>query len=163
MHQYHLGIDEEEKEGELVVSKVFYQTQPRQCGSNNSINNVKDVHYDDEKTFNDGNNDGGGGDRYSNAMMGNKNNGSCGGGGLEYYGSSGYVNYELHNNVHVVGHDVRETSPQLIPNLVVHGDAASSFFSFSNGSYKQSKTWENVVGRDFYEIYIYIYTHSVCV
>lgn len=34
MHQYHLGSDEEEKEGELVVSKVFYQTQPRQCGGN---------------------------------------------------------------------------------------------------------------------------------
>lgn len=33
MHQYHLGNDEEEKEGELVVSKVFYQTQPRQCSS----------------------------------------------------------------------------------------------------------------------------------
>ncbi|KAH9311343.1 hypothetical protein KI387_026378 [Taxus chinensis] len=31
MHQYHLGCQEEEKEGELVVSKVFYQTQPRQC------------------------------------------------------------------------------------------------------------------------------------
>ncbi|KAL5571091.1 hypothetical protein UlMin_023191 [Ulmus minor] len=33
MHQYHLGHNEEEKDGELVVSKVFYQTQPRQCGS----------------------------------------------------------------------------------------------------------------------------------
>ncbi|KAJ4847080.1 hypothetical protein Tsubulata_040916 [Turnera subulata] len=32
MHQYHLGNNEEEKDGELVVSKVFYQTQPRQCG-----------------------------------------------------------------------------------------------------------------------------------
>ncbi|XP_058067451.1 NAC domain-containing protein 75 isoform X2 [Magnolia sinica] len=31
MHQYHLGQSEEEKEGELVVSKIFYQTQPRQC------------------------------------------------------------------------------------------------------------------------------------
>ncbi|KAF5748524.1 NAC domain-containing protein 8-like isoform X1 [Tripterygium wilfordii] len=31
MHQYHLGKHEEEKEGELVVSKIFYQTQPRQC------------------------------------------------------------------------------------------------------------------------------------
>ncbi|XP_072966200.1 NAC domain-containing protein 75-like isoform X1 [Typha angustifolia] len=31
MHQYHLGELEEEKEGELVVSKIFYQTQPRQC------------------------------------------------------------------------------------------------------------------------------------
>ncbi|TVU17096.1 hypothetical protein EJB05_33110, partial [Eragrostis curvula] len=29
MHQYHLG-DQEEKDGELVVSKVFYQTQTRQ-------------------------------------------------------------------------------------------------------------------------------------
>ncbi|XP_052200867.1 NAC domain-containing protein 73-like [Diospyros lotus] len=34
MHQYHLGHNEEEKDGELVVSKVFFQTQPRQCGSN---------------------------------------------------------------------------------------------------------------------------------
>ena len=31
MHQYHLGLLEEEKEGELVVSKIFFQTQPRQC------------------------------------------------------------------------------------------------------------------------------------
>ncbi|KAL9321171.1 hypothetical protein ACSQ67_013010 [Phaseolus vulgaris] len=34
MHQYHLGSTEEEKDGELVVSKIFYQTQPRQCGNN---------------------------------------------------------------------------------------------------------------------------------
>jgi hypothetical protein len=32
MHQYHLGSDEEERDGELVVSKVFFQTHPRQCG-----------------------------------------------------------------------------------------------------------------------------------
>ena len=38
MHQYHLGIDEEERDGELVVSKVFYQTQPRQCGTILKIN-----------------------------------------------------------------------------------------------------------------------------
>uniref|UniRef100_A0A0D9UXS6 NAC domain-containing protein n=1 Tax=Leersia perrieri TaxID=77586 RepID=A0A0D9UXS6_9ORYZ len=31
MHQYHLGDLEEEREGELVVCKIFYQTQPRQC------------------------------------------------------------------------------------------------------------------------------------
>ena len=41
MHQYHLGSDEEEKDGELVVSKVFYQTQPRQCGSGSAT--AKDV------------------------------------------------------------------------------------------------------------------------
>ncbi|KAI4341109.1 hypothetical protein MLD38_025871 [Melastoma candidum] len=37
MHQYHLGDNEEEKEGELVVSKVFYQTQPRQCGTSRQL------------------------------------------------------------------------------------------------------------------------------
>jgi hypothetical protein len=41
MHQYHLGSDEEEKDGELVVSKVFYQTQPRQCGG--SMTPAKDT------------------------------------------------------------------------------------------------------------------------
>ncbi|XP_009773823.1 NAC domain-containing protein 73-like isoform X1 [Nicotiana tabacum] len=39
MHQYHLGDNEDEKEGELVVSKVFYQTQPRQCGNSLLRNN----------------------------------------------------------------------------------------------------------------------------
>ncbi|KAI3805666.1 hypothetical protein L1987_28239 [Smallanthus sonchifolius] len=40
MHQYHLGQHEEEREGELVVSKIFYQTQPRQCNwSEKAINN----------------------------------------------------------------------------------------------------------------------------
>ncbi|KAJ6842289.1 uncharacterized protein M6B38_302845 [Iris pallida] len=37
MHQYHLGELEEEKEGELVVSKIFYQTQPRQCNWSDRI------------------------------------------------------------------------------------------------------------------------------
>ncbi|KAF3788753.1 NAC domain-containing protein 73 [Nymphaea thermarum] len=37
MHQYHLGQQEEEKEGELVVSKIFYQTQPRQCSWSSEI------------------------------------------------------------------------------------------------------------------------------
>ncbi|CAN0915209.1 NAC domain-containing protein 73 [Linum grandiflorum] len=36
MHQYHLGSSEDEKDGELVVSKVFYQTQPRQCKGTSS-------------------------------------------------------------------------------------------------------------------------------
>lgn len=37
MHQYHLGLNEEEKDGELVASKVFYQTQPRQCGGSSAV------------------------------------------------------------------------------------------------------------------------------
>ncbi|KAI3671040.1 hypothetical protein L1987_64596 [Smallanthus sonchifolius] len=48
MHQYHLGQHEEEREGELVVSKIFYQTQPRQCNwSERVINNrvsSNDIH-----------------------------------------------------------------------------------------------------------------------
>ncbi|GAU23585.1 hypothetical protein TSUD_385730 [Trifolium subterraneum] len=41
MHQYHLGSNEEERDGELVASKVFYQTQPRQSG-NSISSNVRD-------------------------------------------------------------------------------------------------------------------------
>ncbi|XP_071701591.1 NAC domain-containing protein 73 [Rutidosis leptorrhynchoides] len=45
MHQYHLGNNEDEKEGELVVSKIFYQTQPRQCGTSNIVkSNGRNVH-----------------------------------------------------------------------------------------------------------------------
>jgi hypothetical protein len=40
MHQYHLGSDEQERDGELVVSKVFFQTQPRQCGGSKAA--IKD-------------------------------------------------------------------------------------------------------------------------
>ncbi|KAJ9565920.1 hypothetical protein OSB04_001886 [Centaurea solstitialis] len=45
MHQYHLGNNEEEKDGEIVLSKVFYQTQPRNCASG-----VKESSLIDEKT-----------------------------------------------------------------------------------------------------------------
>uniref|UniRef100_A0A7N0T4U4 NAC domain-containing protein n=1 Tax=Kalanchoe fedtschenkoi TaxID=63787 RepID=A0A7N0T4U4_KALFE len=41
MHQYHLGTDEEEKEGELVVSKIFYQ-HPKQNEYNDSSPVIKD-------------------------------------------------------------------------------------------------------------------------
>uniref|UniRef100_A0A7N1A0I0 NAC domain-containing protein n=1 Tax=Kalanchoe fedtschenkoi TaxID=63787 RepID=A0A7N1A0I0_KALFE len=44
MHQYHIGGSEEEKEGELVVSKVFYQTQPRQCGGGSVGKEISDSH-----------------------------------------------------------------------------------------------------------------------
>ncbi|KAH7373843.1 hypothetical protein KP509_17G077400 [Ceratopteris richardii] len=36
MHQYHVSVNEEEQ-GELVVSKVFYQTQPRQAGGKDNV------------------------------------------------------------------------------------------------------------------------------
>ncbi|KAK8629359.1 hypothetical protein V6N13_078202 [Hibiscus sabdariffa] len=42
MHQYHLGNNEDEKDGELVASKVFYQTQPRQCGPSGNVKETLD-------------------------------------------------------------------------------------------------------------------------
>ncbi|KAI3823955.1 hypothetical protein L1987_05401 [Smallanthus sonchifolius] len=45
MHQYHLGNNEEEKDGEIILSKVFYQTQPRNCASG-----LKESSSLDEKT-----------------------------------------------------------------------------------------------------------------
>jgi len=94
MHQYHLGSNEEEKDGELVVSKVFYQTQPRQCG--NSITK-QDLYQsvDDEDII-----------PRSGTLM-------------EYYNPS-FINYD-----HVGGRNNRETSPQLIPNLVMQADTSS--------------------------------------
>ncbi|WOH05624.1 hypothetical protein DCAR_0625043 [Daucus carota subsp. sativus] len=40
MHQYHLGNNDDEKDGELVVSKIFFQTQPRQCSSSSTTSAV---------------------------------------------------------------------------------------------------------------------------
>ncbi|XP_027366168.1 NAC domain-containing protein 73-like [Abrus precatorius] len=100
MHQYHLGSNEEEKDGELVVSKVFYQTQPRQCG--NSII-IRDPY---EKILNDGND-------HDNNTTPTPKNASL----VDCY-SAPYINYD---NVHV-GHN-RESCPQLvIPNSVVQVD-----------------------------------------
>lgn len=42
MHQYHLGTEEEEKEGEFVVSKVLYQ-QPKQSDNNNLVVQDSDI------------------------------------------------------------------------------------------------------------------------
>ncbi|XP_045804553.1 NAC domain-containing protein 73-like [Trifolium pratense] len=95
MHQYHLGSNEEERDGELVASKVFYQTQPRQSG--NSISNVRDSY---EKIINKGSGHG------NNSSIPNNL------GNVEYYNGP-YTNY-----------DHREKSPQFSPNLVVQGDGS---------------------------------------
>ncbi|KAL5096756.1 hypothetical protein RYX36_001083 [Vicia faba] len=99
MHQYHIGSNEEEKDGELVASKVFYQTQPRQSGS--SIN-VRDSY-----------------DKIINKGSGHSNNATPNLGLMECFNTP-YTNYE---HVHV-GHN-RESSPQFAPNMVVQGDHAS--------------------------------------
>lgn len=99
MHQYHLGDNEEEKDGELVVSKVFFQTQPRQCGSS-----IKDS-FDKQLMKNQSTHD------HNNIAM--PKNAAL----VEYYNPS-FINYDQG------GHN-REISPQLIPNLVVQGDGSS--------------------------------------
>ncbi|KAJ9562915.1 hypothetical protein OSB04_008075 [Centaurea solstitialis] len=53
MHQYHLGNNEDEKEGELVVSKIFYQTQPRQCANSTIVKPIApNVHQGSHATNN---------------------------------------------------------------------------------------------------------------
>nr|UBT01619.1 NAC transcription factor 15 [Litchi chinensis] len=98
MHQYHLGNNEEEKDGELVISKVFYQTQPRQCGS--GIKDSLEIKFKDERGHNIG-------------VPKSPNL-------IEYYNAPFIHSYEhgSHNN--------GESPPQLIPNLVnVQGDGSS--------------------------------------
>ncbi|XP_039004469.1 NAC domain-containing protein 73-like isoform X2 [Hibiscus syriacus] len=104
MHQYHLGNNEEEKDGELVVSKVFYQTQPRQCGPSSSSNK----YTLDRKARS----------RHQSPIMAPKSSSSA---ALLQYNSQSFVSYgdggsHLHN---------RESPPQLIPNLLVQGDGSS--------------------------------------
>ncbi|KAF2552263.1 hypothetical protein F2Q68_00037579 [Brassica cretica] len=72
MHQYHLGTHEEEKEGELVVSKIFYQTQPRQCNwsSTSSLNAIGGG-------GGEVNSGGGGGEYHMRRDSGNTSGGSC--------------------------------------------------------------------------------------
>ncbi|KAG6618257.1 hypothetical protein I3842_Q116600 [Carya illinoinensis] len=99
MHQYHLGNNEEEKDGELVVSKVFYQTQPRQCGS--SIKDSFDTRLIKNQSAHD------------NSLLPKD-------AALVGYDNPSYINYDQ------VGHN-REITPQLIPNFVVQGDGSSFF------------------------------------
>ncbi|XP_048327747.2 NAC domain-containing protein 73 [Ziziphus jujuba] len=110
MHQYHLGSNEEEKDGELVVSKVFYQTQPRQCGSS-----IKDSF---EKSINIPSS-------HHHHHIPKKAN------LMEYYNPppppplnnpQNFINYDHHQ---IQGVHNRESPPQLIPNLVVQGDGSS--------------------------------------
>ncbi|GAB2297067.1 hypothetical protein Dimus_031169 [Dionaea muscipula] len=49
MHQYHLGTDEDEKDGEFVISKVFYQQQQQQQvkQGDKSVEDIPDSVVDD--------------------------------------------------------------------------------------------------------------------
>ncbi|WOG93445.1 hypothetical protein DCAR_0312729 [Daucus carota subsp. sativus] len=57
MHQYHLGTEDDEKEGEYVVSKVFYQQRHNPISKEDSVCPEKDISgpdkQEDSKTNND--------------------------------------------------------------------------------------------------------------
>lgn len=109
MHQYHLGSNEEEKDGELVVSKVFYQTQPRQCGSS-SIKDSYDPKIGHENSTSH--------HHHHHLHLARKAATV-----MEYYNPpQNFINYDHHQ---IQGVHNRESSPQLIPNLVVQGDVSS--------------------------------------
>ncbi|KAL0321263.1 UNVERIFIED_CONTAM: NAC domain-containing protein 73 [Sesamum radiatum] len=122
MHQYHLGDNEEEKDGELVVSKVFYQTQPRQCGSSSLKDSLVMIststprsrsHHSDQNPF------------MKNPSL------------AEYYSPPPppppppFISYTT------VGSQIidRDSPPPMIPSLVVQGDA-SSFIRLPSGGSK---------------------------
>lgn len=107
MHQYHLGHDEEEKDGELVISKVFYQTQPRQCGSSSSSSSKQPLNK-------------------TSVSFSRRDNSNF----VDYY------NPPFISSYHVGSQNPPDTQPhQLIPSLVVHGDS-SSFINLSSNSSK---------------------------
>ncbi|KAJ4976037.1 hypothetical protein NE237_001143 [Protea cynaroides] len=97
MHQYHLGNNEEENDGELVVSKVFFQTQPRQCSSI-----VKDSLPDELKIQNE--HESSNNLRDTSALV-------------EYYNPS-LLSYDQ-------GSHARASPSQLIPNFILHADGSS--------------------------------------
>lgn len=99
MHQYHLGLNEEEKEGEFVLSKVFYQTQPRQCGTN-----FKEVSQHNE---------------HPKAPLNYYH---------PTYISYDHHHHHHHQHS-VIGEQNRESTPHLNPNLVLQGDVSSLFLA----------------------------------
>ncbi|CAI0468857.1 unnamed protein product [Linum tenue] len=119
MHQYHLGNNEEEKDGELVVSKVFYQTQPRQCGNSNVQGNRNII------TINSGANTATATTITSSSTL------------VDYY-SPTFMGYDHENSIsdHQGSHINRESPPQLIPNLVVHQGDGSSYIRLAGDTSK---------------------------
>nr|QID05718.1 NAC15 [Fagopyrum tataricum] len=126
MHQYHIGQSEDEKEGELVLSKVFYQTQPRH-GSQVAFKEPINIQYTQQQrppqtpTFQHVGS--------SNVVVRNNNDIS-----LEYYHQQqqqpGYISFGDHDQC-VIGRESDVLAHHhLVPNLGVRGDHdVSSFVS----------------------------------
>jgi len=73
MHQYHLGTHEEEKEGELVVSKIFSPTQPSQCNWSSSTSSLNAIGGGGGEASSGG----GGGEYHMRRDSGTTSGGSC--------------------------------------------------------------------------------------
>ncbi|KAL3851354.1 hypothetical protein ACJIZ3_013236 [Penstemon smallii] len=134
MHQYHLGNNEEEKDGELVLSKVFYQTQPRQCGSS-SIKEIDKLIPKSRSSSKSSINDG-----YVKNIAA-----AAATGFVDYYNSSPLImpynnNNDDNDNINVGTENMnmmminRDSPSALIPNLVVHGDGLSFLHLPSNAN-----------------------------
>ncbi|KAF9589398.1 hypothetical protein IFM89_023674 [Coptis chinensis] len=97
MHQYHFGSNEEEREGELVVSKVFYQTQPRQCSSiiRDSVPSKEKARHGHE------------GPSFKDTSL------------ADYYNPTTLIAYDQS------GHNMRTIPSQLLPNFVVNAGGSS--------------------------------------
>jgi len=117
MHQYHLGSDEEEKDGELVVSKVFYQTQPRQCGSG-SATTAKDVVplAASAATTTDHHHHHDGGSGGSNSML------KEAAGIVDFYSPAALIGYNQ-----AAPNNRAAASAHLMPNFEVHTAGAAGF------------------------------------
>ncbi|PKA50186.1 NAC domain-containing protein 8 [Apostasia shenzhenica] len=109
MHQYHLGSDEEEKDGEFVVSKVFFQTQPRQCGSVTAAAAAAAAARSEGAALR--------GNHLKNKVVDGDDESSN---AVDYYSSSALISYS-HGGQH------RASSPRLIPNFssTVHAGGPS--------------------------------------
>lgn len=109
MHQYHLGDNEEEKDGELVVSKVFYQTQPRQC-SNSGAKELLEEKSKGTILISRSHDH----DHMIDPII--KNTGF-----VEYYNSP-LISYNVESQNQIMD---RDCAPQLIQNFVAQGDGSS--------------------------------------
>ncbi|GAB2301192.1 hypothetical protein Dimus_035226 [Dionaea muscipula] len=127
MHQYHLGDNEEEKDGELVASKVFYQTQPRQCAaSTTTVSELPPPPPPPPPPLHD------------HGRLSTVNTSSS---FIQYYHSPPLI---LHHDINAADHERNKEEllgpSQLIPNLVGHSHHGSSFIGLLEKKEKNDLT-----------------------
>ncbi|XP_062016902.1 NAC domain-containing protein 73-like isoform X1 [Rosa rugosa] len=144
MHQYHLGNNEEEKDGELVLSKVFYQTQPRQCGMGTPgirdggpplLNPFDSHHHKGHVNIRSGQD----GNSLPLPLPPKK------AGVVEYYNHNQPGPFMNYDHPHLIqGVQNRDIPAQLIPNMVLQGDG-SSLFRYNTADTSKGKLIERKI------------------